>query len=230
MGKRYLLDIERGSACGASEKGRAGCALSKVTTNAFRAKLIRVADAIGVDPSALAAVIMHETAGTASPSIQNPYTRATGLIQFMPSTARALGTSVEALKEMSAIEQLDWVQAFFRPHAGKSYLRDPGNVYAAVFCPALLSKSMDTVVGRPNDSSPSPCGSTMHKVWEQNRFSSGAFTKSTVVGWVEASLRAAEARPRIEVAMESWFGYLVPALLGAAASFGTAWGLREISR
>lgn len=229
MATRYLLDIHRGSTCPKESRDNSKCAFSKVTDNAFRAKMIRVADDIGMDPNALAAVIMFETAGTASPSIRNPGGSATGLIQFISPTATRMGTSVEALAKMSAVEQLDWVHKFFLPHKGKAYMRIPGEVYAAVFCPAIIGKPMSTVVGRPNDSSRSPCGSSYETIWKMNPFSSGEFTKAQVVGWVDQALRDAEAYPRIAVNMSGIsLGWVLPLVLGAAAGAGVAWGLKEL--
>jgi hypothetical protein len=54
-----------------------------------------------------------------NPHIQNIDTKATGLIQFMPATAKGLGTTTDALKNMTAVEQLDYVYKYFKPYAGK---------------------------------------------------------------------------------------------------------------
>lgn len=57
--------------------------------------------------------ISFETAGTLSPAIVNESTHATGLIQFLPSTARGLGTSVAELAAMRASDQMRYVDAYF---------------------------------------------------------------------------------------------------------------------
>src|SRR5215203_1006885 len=44
---------------------------------------------------------------------------ATGLIQFMPSTAKALGTTVAKLAAMSPVEQLNYVWKYFKGYKGK---------------------------------------------------------------------------------------------------------------
>ncbi len=66
----------------------------------------------GFPPEWLSNLIGFETAGTFSPAIQNPSSGATGLIQFMPSTARDLGTSTAVLKQMSFREQWQFVEAY----------------------------------------------------------------------------------------------------------------------
>ena len=63
--------------------------------------------------SYLLSCMAFETAGTFSPSVQNGKTKATGLIQFMPTTAKDLGTTIEALKAMDFMTQLDWVFKYF---------------------------------------------------------------------------------------------------------------------
>lgn len=80
------------------------------------------ARSVGVDPDRLAVLASHES--RFRPDAVNPETRATGLIQFMPATARALGTTVEDLRRMTATEQLPFVARFFAPYHGKLAPRD----------------------------------------------------------------------------------------------------------
>ncbi|HET8689451.1 MAG TPA: hypothetical protein VFM18_22800, partial [Methanosarcina sp.] len=64
--------------------------------------------------------------------------RATGLIQFMPTTAMWLGTSTQALYKMNNLQQLDYVYKYFKPYAGriKSYY----DLYMITFWPAAVGK------------------------------------------------------------------------------------------
>jgi hypothetical protein len=114
-------------------------------TNAERYKLIQVAENVGANPDILAAVISLETAGTFDPAIQNPSTRATGLIQFIPATARSLGTSTEALKAMTVCQQFDFVEAFYK-RVARGGIRIPGDEYVAVFAPNFQGRAGGTVV------------------------------------------------------------------------------------
>jgi hypothetical protein len=91
------------------------------TSPEFRTRLIEVATELGVDPTDLAAVMSFETAGTFSPSIRNPVSNAVGLIQWMPSTAKAFGTTADELAGMSAVEQLDWVKRYFWQYRGRRF-------------------------------------------------------------------------------------------------------------
>jgi hypothetical protein len=94
---------------------------------------------LNTDPNWLMSCIAFESGRSFSPSITNAAgSGATGLIQFMPSTAQALGTSTEALARMSAVEQLEWVEKYFRPSAGR--LKTLEDVYMAILWPAAVGK------------------------------------------------------------------------------------------
>lgn len=77
-----------------------------------------VAARLDTKPEYLLAAMSFETSGTFSPSIQNQI-GATGLIQFLKPTAIALGTTTDELKQMSAIEQLAFVEKYFARFRGK---------------------------------------------------------------------------------------------------------------
>jgi hypothetical protein len=79
----------------------------------FTARLNQVASALRIDPADLLAVMKFETMGKLTPDVSNRM-NAVGLIQFMPSTAKDLGTTTEALKNMSAVEQLEWVYKYYK--------------------------------------------------------------------------------------------------------------------
>ena len=77
-------------------------------------------------------------------NIQNKQ-KATGLIQFMPDTAIALGTTVEELKKLSPTEQLDYVYKYFKPYTNKIY--DFSHLYSINFYPYMLDKGSEYVIG-----------------------------------------------------------------------------------
>lgn len=83
----------------------------------FVQALSNMAERNGWDASGIAAVMAHESGF--STTIKNPRSTATGLIQFTRATAEGLGTSIEALKSMSAIEQLVYVEKFFQRNMPK---------------------------------------------------------------------------------------------------------------
>jgi hypothetical protein len=79
---------------------------------AFLARVDALAAKLGSSRLDLLACMHFETGGTMSPSIQNKLSRATGLIQFIPTVARELGTTVEDLAKMTRVQQMDYVDKY----------------------------------------------------------------------------------------------------------------------
>jgi hypothetical protein len=111
--------------------------------NDFVKKVREVSTRLDIDPNWLMAIMYFESAKSFSPSIQNSI-GATGLIQFMPSTARGLGTSTTALKNMSAVDQLDYVEKYLRVYKGK--IKSYVDTYFAVFFPLAIGKPDEWVL------------------------------------------------------------------------------------
>lgn len=111
--------------------------------NDFVKKVREVSNRLDINPNWLMAIMYSESARTFSPSIQNSI-GATGLIQFMPSTAKGLGTTTTELKNMSAVEQLDYVEKYLNVYKNKlkSYL----DTYFAIFFPLAIGKPDDWVL------------------------------------------------------------------------------------
>jgi hypothetical protein len=102
----------------------------------FVAKVKEMSTRLGIKPEWLLAVMKNESG--MSTTARNPNGGATGLIQFMPATARGLGTTTEALSKMSATEQLKYVEKYFQPFAGK--IKSGSDLYMATFWPAGVGK------------------------------------------------------------------------------------------
>lgn len=102
----------------------------------FLQKVTQVAGLLGVTPSDLMKVMYLES--SLKPYAQNSSTKATGLIQFMPNTAKSLGTTVDALKQMSGSEQMDYVYAYLKPYRGT--MADYNDLYFAIFFPRAIGK------------------------------------------------------------------------------------------
>jgi hypothetical protein len=110
----------------------------------FRRKAVAVAHRLGLDPSTLMAVMAFETGRRFTSATRNTRSGATGLIQFMPKTAEALGTSTRALAAMSELRQLDFVERYLKPYAGK--MTDLPSAYMAVLWPAAVRKPLSHVL------------------------------------------------------------------------------------
>ncbi len=129
--------------------GQAACSIAAVrgiekTTTNFRGKLVQIANRLGTNVDWLAAIISFETDGTFSPSIQNPVSHCTGLIQFCD--ASYVGTTRAALLAMTAEQQLDYVERYFQKQKAQGGLGSSlCSLYAVVFAPVCIGKSPDEV-------------------------------------------------------------------------------------
>ena len=103
----------------------------------FKKKVEEVSQGLGINPNWLMTVMFKES-GLDS-KIQNKSTRATWFIQFMPDTAKALGTTVEELKNLSPLSQLDYVEKFYQ---GKKDYSSFKELYLQTFFP-VARKYMD---------------------------------------------------------------------------------------
>lgn len=125
----------------------------------FKAKLEKIAKALGVKSSDLLAIMKQESG--VNPAAVNHASGATGLIQFMPDTARRLGTTTAELKNMDGVQQLDYVYKYFKmTGVGNGTL---GDLYMAVFMPKYVGYDPDTVLGQHG--APGFSG----KVYDQNK-------------------------------------------------------------
>ena len=114
---------------------------------AFKSKVITIAANLNIDPDFLMACMAFETGETFSPSIKNQAgSGAVGLIQFMPNTAQSLGTTTNALAKMNDVQQLDYVERYFRSlHRRISSIED---VYMAILWPAAIGRTNAAVLFR----------------------------------------------------------------------------------
>ena len=126
----------------------------------FNKKLEKVASELGVSSKDLMAIFKQESG--VNPQAVNRTSGATGLIQFMPTTARNLGTTTDALGKMDGVEQLDYVYKYFKS-VGVTPGMKLGDLYMAVFMPAHVGKPDDTILGQNGASGFSG------KVYAQNR-------------------------------------------------------------
>lgn len=99
-------------------------------TPEFLREVEAVAGRVGAKPEHLMATMSFETGGKFTSDVVNGRSGATGLIQFMPDTARGLGTTTEALSRMTPTEQLTYVEKYFEPYRGR--LDSLENVYTSV--------------------------------------------------------------------------------------------------
>jgi len=109
-------------------------------SEAFKQKLLQIAQTLGVQARDLWKVMHFETKGTMNPAITNSI-GATGLIQFMPDTAKGLGTSTDKLRQMTATDQLDYVLRYYKSQrlpAGST----ASDIYLSTLFPAALRQNL----------------------------------------------------------------------------------------
>lgn len=100
----------------------------------FINKIITISNELKINPNWLMFVMWFES--RLNSKEVNKISGATGLIQFMPSTAKSLGTTTDVLLSMNNIQQLDYVLAYLRPYKGK--MNNFVDVYLAVFYPTAI--------------------------------------------------------------------------------------------
>lgn len=115
-------------------------------SRSFISKVKQVAYMLGYDPEWLMLVINNES-GFKVDAV-NPYSGATGLIQFMPETANWLGTSTMELRSMTRMQQLDWVLKYYGKwkKAGK-IVRNSSDLALLTFYPYAVSQGDEYKIG-----------------------------------------------------------------------------------
>jgi len=123
---------------------------SYITTNQedFEQKVQSLSSTLGINPDWLMAVMWTES--RINPQAVNSISGATGLIQFMESTAEFLGTSTDALFAMSNVDQLPWVYLYYKKNGLIGKMKSFFDVYLGTFWPAAIGKP-DSFVFQSSD-------------------------------------------------------------------------------
>ena len=135
---------------------------------------------------------------------KNPKSKATGLIQFMPDTAKALGTTIEKIKEMDALSQLEIVDKYFTQNHTKGQ-----HPYVTVAYPAAAKMDMDDIIA-PKDS----IIAKQNPVWQNE---DGNVTKRSILGYVGAENRDSKSE-------QEEYPTITPADVGKVRRNGTEGG------
>ncbi len=108
-------------------------------SDAFFLAWIAMCDRLSIDPIDMIRVSFSEAGCRAA--AHNTHGDASGLLQFMPATLMGMGWAKghAAFRELSAEEQVPWVERYVAPHA--SWCSSDALCYVAVFLPALGAKA-----------------------------------------------------------------------------------------
>lgn len=120
--------------------------IDKKLGSGFCAKVENIAKNINCNPNDLLAIMYTESG--LNPSKKAEKGSATGLIQFLESTANNLGTTTSKLAGMDGISQLDYVEKFYQANIewifGSNYTGeiDSGTLYALTFLPQYAKQEI----------------------------------------------------------------------------------------
>lgn len=117
---------------------------------AFTAKVETIATKYGFVPDWLMIVMRFETGGKFNTG--SHANGAYGLIGFRATTAKELGTSVEALSRMNPVQQLDYVDKYLTKWNAGAKVNDLTDLYMIVFSPAYAGKPDSYVLYRSGQS------------------------------------------------------------------------------
>ncbi|MFH0701677.1 MAG: SGNH/GDSL hydrolase family protein [Candidatus Woesearchaeota archaeon] len=115
-------------------------------TGDFLQKLEQLSRDLSINSLHLLAVMSFETGHTFSPSIKNPGSSATGLIQFLEGTATKLGTTTSDLAKMTSVQQLDYVKLYYQKFGIGIRSNNLGDVAMIVIWPQAVGKEDDYVL------------------------------------------------------------------------------------
>ncbi|EOW6619290.1 hypothetical protein ACVS9W_003895 [Cronobacter dublinensis] len=123
--------------------------------DAFRSKLLEISRELSIDPNYIMACIALETGKTFRTDIKNPGSSATGLIQFIDDTAKALGTSTQQLRLMDHVQQMEYVKKYFKMQADNVGVPTEQwtleDVYYAIFRPKTILLGPGDIVYQVSD-------------------------------------------------------------------------------
>lgn len=142
--------------------------MNKKFTKSDRKKVRLIADDLGIKTKWLYKIIFAESGGNTKAvnkqwgdpredTIRIKMGRATGLIQFLPSTAIGLGTTTQNLYNMTISEQLDYIHKYYKKALiGKRRVRE-STLYLATFVPAMVGRHDSTIIETPHTNRYSIC-------------------------------------------------------------------------
>lgn len=119
----------------------AGLAWGAKVSKIFRSRMRTFGQDFSLDPNLPMACMAFETGRTFSPSVKNPGSTATGLIQMVEKTAAFYHTTTAALALMTAEKQIDYVWLYFRDAIrAHGPITNLGDCYMAILNPSAMGK------------------------------------------------------------------------------------------
>jgi hypothetical protein len=116
----------------------------------FWPELLAVAERLETQPAWLLNVMATESLFDPSSRNAIPGQSASGLLQWIESTARSMGTTTSAIRRMDPVKQLGLVEKYLAPFSGR--LNSLADVYMAVLRGFIIDGKDETVVSPLNNS------------------------------------------------------------------------------
>ncbi len=193
-------------------------------TPGFLRTLAYIAEKNGFNVDGIAGVISHES--RFNPAAKNPHGSASGLIQFIESTAEMLGTTTAALRAMTAVAQLIYVERYFQRFMPVRPTEPAGYILATYGRGDLANAPDETPIDRRD--SPDPAERNRYAVNAGlDRAGDGVITVGDLRASMAGVLGAAKGQriPVPPAEKGDGGGFLVVA--GVAALAVAAWAVRR---
>lgn len=131
-------------------------------------------------------LIVMQAESRLDPTAINDRSGASWLIQFMPSTAEGLDTSIQAIRNMTAVEQLVYVEKYFENYAGR--MNSVADIYRVVFYPASIGKPADWVMWSQNGTAARVARDNWPGITQHSRRPDGLIDNATFDRYVAAKI------------------------------------------
>jgi len=164
----------------------------------FDTELRRQADEAGLNYEALKHVMTSPVESGGNAAAVNSRSGATGLIQFMPSIAKGLGTSTEELKKMSPTQQIQYAIKYYKDR-GMNAQHDAEDYYV-VTAAGATKDGKPVFVGKPDDTVVYEKGSPG---WRDNPLWRSADDGDVTVGSLKAYSRGGKSAAPAKTAAAS---------------------------
>ena len=121
--------------------------INKFFTKSNRRQVRQIAKEIGIESKWLYQIFYVECLKFGDIHKTNPYSNATGLIGFLPSTAQYLGTSTEEIQKMSMHQQLNLTHKYLKIMAKDKEIKNEVDLYLLIFRSTALGKPDNYIIG-----------------------------------------------------------------------------------
>ncbi len=173
---------------------------SNIVGTVVSKRVIEISRELGFDPNWLMEIMYFESEGI-DPTAVNPNSGASGVIQFTHNTARGMGTTLEAIRKMTTIEQLYYVRKFYLPYKGR--IKHPIDLYLVTFYPAAIGKPDSWVLGSQVSTSRVRLIAGQNPSYDSNRdlkITVGELKRNAAKRIFKHSIKIVEESPGVQIA------------------------------